>query len=109
MLRCVDSATLIHRSRVASGLTQRELAERASTSVSAVCLYETGQRVPRVDTLARILAATGNTLVLDTFCPEPRDDARSNRILVQVLELAEQLPFEAAHEIQAPVFAELAR
>lgn len=63
----MDCATLIRIHRTRSGFSQRELAKRAATSAAAICLYETGQRVPRVDTLARILRATGATLVVDAW------------------------------------------
>jgi len=105
----MDSATLLRRARLQAGLSQRELASRAKTSAAAICLYESGQRIPRVDTLARLLAGTGQTLVLDGFESPEHDDECSARILLQVLELAEHLPFERAEELEAPIFAELAR
>jgi len=89
-------------------MSQRELAENVQTSASAICLYETGQRIPGVDTLARLLAGTGNALVLDLFENAPLDDQRNSDIFLQVLELSEHLPFRRSEELSAPVFAELA-
>ena len=88
----MDCATLIRIHRTRSGFSQRELAKRAATSAAAICLYETGQRVPRVDTLARILRATGATLVVDAWTDAELDASVSGDILLQVLDLSEHLP-----------------
>lgn len=58
----MDVATFLRSCRSEAGLTQRQLAERAGTSAAAVCHYERGTRIPRVDTLVRLVAATGATL-----------------------------------------------
>lgn len=58
----MDVATFLHRCRSEAGLTQRQLADRAGTSAAAVCHYERGTRIPRADTLVRLVAATGATL-----------------------------------------------
>jgi transcriptional regulator with XRE-family HTH domain len=89
------SGELIRRARHRAGLTQRELAERAQTSHATVAAYETGAKVPRVDTLERILQAAG-------FVPEvalrPRADSspaereRKGRELREALELASMFP-----------------
>ncbi len=105
----VDSATLIRTARRRADLTQRELAKRAETSPAAICLYETGQRIPRVDTLGRVLAAAGSMLVLDFYEPAELDMATNAEVLVQVLDLAEELPFRTTAELQAPIFAAIAR
>jgi hypothetical protein len=44
-------------------LTQAELARRAGTAQSAIAAYESGAKTPTVDTLARLLDATGQRLV----------------------------------------------
>ena len=62
----MDAARLIARARRTAGLTQRQLAARAGTSAAAVCPYEWGERIPRTDTLARLLSAAGATLQLTT-------------------------------------------
>lgn len=105
----MDVATLIVRSRERAGLSQRELAARARTSAAAICLYEQGERVPRVDTLARILAAMDLTLELDAVArPEAIALAANGRTLAQLLELADHLPQRSSKRLQAPVFRELA-
>ena len=105
----MDSATLIKSARLAAGMSLRQLAEAAQTSAAAVSLYETGKRIPQVDTLARIIAATGSTLVLDSARAAPIDELRNGAVLVDVLDLAEFLPFAPAANLGAPVFAELAQ
>jgi transcriptional regulator with XRE-family HTH domain len=49
--------TLIRGAREAAGITQAELAGRASTSQPAVAAYESGSRTPSLGTLERLLAA----------------------------------------------------
>lgn len=105
----MDSATLIRSHRARAGLSQRELAQRASTSAAAICLYETGQRIPRVDTLARILRGAGATLALDSFVGPALDYRANGEILWQVLELSEHLPSKRPGDLEAPIFAALAR
>jgi len=53
---------MIKRARRTAGLTQAQLARRAGTAQSAVAAYESGAKTPTVDTLARLLDATGNRL-----------------------------------------------
>ena len=50
---------LIREARRGAGLTQAELAHRASTSQSAVAAYESGAKTPNVETLERVLRAAG--------------------------------------------------
>ena len=103
----MDAATLVRTCRLRAGLTQRELARRSGTSAAAVCLYERGDRVPRVDTLARLVAAAGATLEL--LAPAPTIDVDANgRELAELLDLADRLPQRAGRRIDGPVFAELA-
>lgn len=45
-----------------AGLTQRELAERTGVSQPTIARIETGRTTPRVDTLDRLLRATGMML-----------------------------------------------
>jgi predicted nucleotidyltransferase/DNA-binding XRE family transcriptional regulator len=53
---------LIKEARTAAGLTQSELARRARTSQPAVAAYESGDKIPTVATLERILRAAGAVL-----------------------------------------------
>jgi hypothetical protein len=72
-------------------------------------MYERGDRVPQVDTLTRLVAATGSTLQL-AAAPPPSLDVRANaRTLEELLDLADHLPQQSADELAAPPFAELVR
>jgi ribosome-binding protein aMBF1 (putative translation factor) len=57
--------------RIASGLSQRELAERCGTTQSAIARLERGGRPPRIDTLLRIADALQCDLVVELA---PRDE-----------------------------------
>ncbi len=57
-----EGSELIKRARRQAGMTQAELARRAGTSQSAVAAYESGAKAPTVDTLVRLLEATGQQL-----------------------------------------------
>lgn len=90
-------------------MTQRGLAQRAGTSAAAVCLYESGQRIPRVDTLSRLLAACDGRLDVRLTGPSPLIDVAENaRALEAVLQLAMHLPGRRGAALDAPVFAQLA-
>ena len=60
----MDVSNLIRLARERSGLTQVLLAERASTSQPTLAAYESGSATPRLETLDRILTATGHELTL---------------------------------------------
>src|SRR5215211_1571128 len=53
---------LLREARVKAGLSQRELARRAGTAQSVVARIERGQTSPTIDTLERLMAATGHDL-----------------------------------------------
>ena len=60
----MTSSSLIRQARFDAGLTQAELAARASTSQAAVARYESGAVSPSVATLERLIHAAGAELVL---------------------------------------------
>lgn len=85
------SARLIKEARTAAGLTQAELARRAGTSQPTVAAYESGDKIPNVATLDRLLRATGASLAADL--PRPmQPTGRLGRLLRerrdQILEVA---------------------
>lgn len=103
----MDAATLLSSTRRQAGYSQRELARRAHTSAAAICLYERGLRVPRVDTLERLLTAAGASLSLDALRSPPLDLAALGEDLVAVLELADQLPQRHERALAFPPFRSL--
>jgi transcriptional regulator with XRE-family HTH domain len=62
-----DPHLLIKRARLASGLTQQELAQRAGTTQSALARLERADADPRISTLTRVLAACQHELELETI------------------------------------------
>ena len=63
--------------------------------------YVRGKREPGIDALGRLAAAGGLKLELAPRKP-PVDVERASKILVQVLELAEALPFRPRPELGYP-------
>lgn len=79
------------------GLTQVELARRAGTSQATLSAYESGRKLPAVDTFARLLAATGSRLVVQSdrqavLWPSRAQLAHAAQELSDVLGLAAALP-----------------
>jgi predicted nucleotidyltransferase/DNA-binding XRE family transcriptional regulator len=68
-----SAASLIRDARVGAHLSQNDLARRAQVAQSVVSAYESGRREPSVPMLCKLVAATGNDLVLDV---RPAVDAR---------------------------------
>jgi uncharacterized protein len=65
---------LVRELRLAAGLSQRALAQRAGTSQPAVARYERGVASPSWETLQRLAAACGQRLRLSAEpVPEPHD------------------------------------
>jgi transcriptional regulator with XRE-family HTH domain len=99
------SAAIVKEIRDRSGLSQAELARRSGLPRSVVNAYLKGKREPGADALARLAAAGGFELRLDRRRP-PVDAERAGRILVQVLELAEALPFRPRPGLSYPPLRE---
>jgi len=100
-----SAVSLIDEIQRQSGLSQAELARRAGIPRSVLNAYIRGSREPGADALLRIAAAGGMALRAESRKP-PVDPKRASRILVQVLELAEALPFRPRAEMQFPPLAE---
>ena len=60
----VNAARLIRHARRSAGLSQRELAERTGVPQPAIARIERGYISPRLDTIDRLLTATGTALEL---------------------------------------------
>jgi transcriptional regulator with XRE-family HTH domain len=109
----MDVAATLREARRAAGLTQTALAKRAGTSQATISAYETGRKQPSVETLGRLLAATGSRLVAEPVRDWDRewvelDHARNARILSQVLALAEALPFARERDLRFPRISQAA-
>lgn len=63
--------------RTAAGLSQREVAERASVSIDTVRRAENGQHEPGANAIGRIAAALG-VLIDDLYVHEPEGATTSN-------------------------------
>ena len=70
----MELGRLIREARQAEGLTQAALSKRASTTQPAISQYESGRLVPDFETASRLLAATGQELVIEV---RPSRSARS--------------------------------
>jgi transcriptional regulator with XRE-family HTH domain len=92
---------LIAEIRRESGLSQAEIARRSGIQASVLSAYERGRRQPGVGALARIAAAAGMELRVGPAA-DRAEIARAGRILVQVLDLAEQLPYRPREELAYP-------
>lgn len=57
-------AAVLRTARQRSHLSQTDLARRAGIAQSVISAYESGRREPSVQTLARLVGATGHELVL---------------------------------------------
>ncbi|HEV7483830.1 MAG TPA: helix-turn-helix transcriptional regulator [Solirubrobacterales bacterium] len=98
------AASLIEEIQRRSGLSQAELARRAGISRSVLNVYLRGRREPGTETLLRIASAAGLRIQVGERT-SPVDPDRASGILVQVLELAEALPFRPRAEMQYPPLA----
>lgn len=100
------AAELIARIRAVSGFTQTELARRSGLDRSVLSAYEHGRRQPSVAALARIAAAAGMELDL-AAARNVAAEEHAGRVLGQVLELAEALPYKPREELAYPPLIEL--
>jgi transcriptional regulator with XRE-family HTH domain len=69
------AGALIQLARIRAGLTQAELARRASTSQTAISAYELGAKVPSLETLERVLEAAGFELRTSLAPLEDHDES----------------------------------
>ena len=77
----MTSATMIREARLRAGLTQRELAERLSTTQSAIARWEAGVVRPSLETLSEIAHACGLELRLGLVDEDAGDASLIERTL----------------------------
>ncbi len=68
------SSALLQLARLKAGMSQRELAERASVPVTMISAYERDLRQPTLATLLRLLRAAGYDLRLHLAAYDPHDE-----------------------------------
>jgi transcriptional regulator with XRE-family HTH domain len=105
----MDAATTLRGARTRAGLSLLGLARRADTSHATIRAYETGAKVPRVDTLDRLVRAAGFELDAELGARVPDDDpAVRSAELVEALVLAAAFPVEHDGELRFPRFGAVA-
>lgn len=102
----MDAAAAIRTARQRAGLSLREFARLAGTSHATLLAYERGLKVPRTDTLARLLRAAGFALDLEFAARADKQDGREvkGRELLEALELAAHFPARQEPALRAPRF-----
>ena len=100
----MDVAKSLRAARHRAGLSQAQLAGRAGTSQATISAYESRSKTPSVDTLERLLAATGSRLVVQagSVVPSEHERARRGRTLLEVLAMAEALPTRHEAHLRYP-------
>lgn len=102
------AAELLRSARETSGLTQRELGERAGVTQSVVSAYESGRREPSLSTLSKLVGATG--LRLETrVIPADREDGADLRRLVHSRRHALEKALRPLGAARIRVFGSVAR
>jgi len=84
---------LIIRARKAAGMTQRQLSTATGLAPSRISEYENGSRDPTVNTLLKLLAATGHTVTLADMADSNFPNPYVNNVrLLDLLDLVDALP-----------------
>lgn len=76
----MHAADLIREARRRAGLTQQQLAERASTTQSAVARWETGGTAPDFATVLRLVRLCGLDLEVSIIDQDDSDLAQARRL-----------------------------
>jgi transcriptional regulator with XRE-family HTH domain len=102
----MNAGHVVRECRLRAGLTLRSLAERSGTSHATISAYETGRKVPNVETLDRIVRAAGYEIDISLARRVRSTLVGSNRgdELAAVLDLAEAFPVRHDHELTTPIF-----
>lgn len=99
------AAELLRQAREAAGLSQAALARKAGIPRSVLNAYERGHRQPGADAFLTLLTAAGCELRL----VQAIDRERNARVLAEVLDLAERLPWRPRQRLSFPPFHRTAR
>jgi transcriptional regulator with XRE-family HTH domain len=90
-IRAIRAGSVLAAARRRAGLTQEQLAQRASVPQSTISVYERGGREPTVPTLERLLRAAGFRVELE-LVPLGIDTERNGRVLRDLLGLVDAIP-----------------
>ena len=104
----MDVPATLRIARRHAGMSQSDLALRAGTSQATISAYESGRKVPSVETLTRLLAATGSHLAVEpgvAHLPTRAERELRARALGDVLALAEALPARRRGRLRYPRLA----
>lgn len=77
-------SALLREIRLAAGLSQRALAQRAGTSQPAIARYERGAATPSWETLQRLAAACGRRVALTAESPPDPHDVELAELLLEL-------------------------
>ena len=101
----MNAAVIVRAARTRAGLSLRALADRAATSHSTLAFYESGRKVPTVETLDRIVRSAGYDLDVAMTPRVGNGDATARgRELIEALELAAMFPARHAPALEYPRF-----
>jgi transcriptional regulator with XRE-family HTH domain len=103
----MNVAAGLRSARERAGVTQSALAEATGTSQATISAYENGRVAPSIETLERLLAATGSRLAIEpapppAVLPSPAEQRRAARTLADVIALAEALPAQHDPTLRFP-------
>jgi transcriptional regulator with XRE-family HTH domain len=95
----VDVSAFLKGRRIAAGITQAELGRRVHVTPSVISAYEHGTREPKAGVFVELLKAlgAGSVPVAEIV------SAHRSRILVDVLHLAEALPYRPLPLAMSPL------
>ena len=99
---------LIRIARYRSGLTLRQLGDRAATSHATISAYENRRSQPSVETASRVVSAAGFRLESTLVPKVSATDEERGAELVDALELAAAFPARHAAQLRYPRFADVA-
>ena len=92
--------------RARSGLSQRALAARSSTSHATLSAYENGHKSPTNRVAERVIADAGFTVEPFLVAAVPKTERGQTRgeELLEALELAAQFPLRVNQTLSFPIF-----
>ena len=102
----MEADRVLANARRRSGLTLRQLGERAGTSHATISAYEHRRAQPSVKTANRVIRAAGFRVESTLIAAVPSDDEARGAELVEALELAAAFPARHASKLRYPCFAD---